>query len=154
MSIEPTLLITTLIGGLVILLVGALMGWLAARPGQAALAGRRPVHPERLGAYQDAESLLRDAFGTLSDAALKSNNQAFLDLAETRLRDARTAATADIDDRKKAIENLLAPMAKTLTEVDREIRESERRRVEAGAQLMQRIASLDTAGQDLRTQTG
>ena len=158
MSIEPTLLITTLIGGLVILLIGALMGWLAARPGQARLEAEldreRAVHSERLGAYQDAESLLRDAFGTLSDAALKSNNQAFLDLAETRLRDARTAATADIDDRKKAIENLLAPMAKTLTEVDREIRESERRRVEAGAQLMQRIASLDTAGQDLRSQTG
>src|SRR5712671_3549041 len=105
MSIEPTLLITTLIGGLVILLIGALMGWLAARPGQARLEAEldreRAVHSERLGAYQEAESLLRDAFGTLSDAALKSNNQAFLDLAETRLRDARTAATADIDDRKK-----------------------------------------------------
>jgi DNA recombination protein RmuC len=38
--------------------------------------------------------------------------------------------------------------------VDREIREAERRRAEAGAQLLQRIASLDTAGQDLRAQTG
>ncbi len=53
-----------------------------------------------------------------------------------------------------AIEHLLAPMAKTLGDVDREIRESERRRTEAGAQLLQRIASLDTAGQDLRAQTG
>jgi DNA recombination protein RmuC len=158
MSIEPTLLITTLIGGLVILLIGALIGWLATRPAQARLRAdierERAVHAERLKTYQDAESLLRDAFGSLSDAALKSNNQAFLDLAETRLRDARTAATADIDDRKKAIENLLAPMARTLGDVDREIKESERRRLEAGAQLMQRIASLDTAGQDLRAQTG
>jgi len=38
--------------------------------------------------------------------------------------------------------------------VDREIKDSERRRVESGAQLLQRIASLDTAGQDLRNQTG
>src|SRR6185295_19083911 len=53
-----------------------------------------------------------------------------------------------------AVETLLAPMAKTLTDVDREIKESERRRTEAGAQLLQRIASLDTAGQDLRAQTG
>ncbi len=44
-------------------------------------------------------------------------------------------------------------MAKTLEQVDREIRDSERRRVESGAQLMQRIASLDTTGQDLRGQT-
>ncbi len=134
------------------------MGWLAARPGlarlQAALESDRALHAAKLEAYQGAEASFRDAFSALSDAALKSNNQAFLDLAETRLRDARTAATADIDDRKKAIETLLAPMAKTLGEVDREIKESERRRVESGAQLMQRIASLDTAGQDLRAQTG
>src|SRR5205814_5433546 len=49
---------------------------------------------------------------------------------------------------------LLAPMQKTLGDVDRELRESERRRVESSAQLLQRIASLDTAGQDLRNQTG
>ena len=154
MSIEPILLVATLVSGL---LLGALVGWLAARPAQArlqtALENDRALHAAKLQAYQDAEASFRDAFSALSDAALKSNNQAFLDLAETRLRDARTAATADIDDRKKAIENLLAPMAKTLGEVDREIKESERRRVEAGAQLLQRIASLDTAGQDLRAQT-
>src|SRR5262252_10368198 len=45
-------------------------------------------------------------------------------------------------------------MAKTLGDVDRELRESERRRVQNDAQLLQRIASLDTAGQDLRNQTG
>src|SRR3984893_9020429 len=98
-------------------LIGALVGWLAARPGQARLEAElereRAVHAERLGAYQDAESLLRDAFGTLSDAALKSNNQAFLDLAETRLRDARTAATADIDQCKKAIESTRGRTAST-----------------------------------------
>jgi DNA recombination protein RmuC len=158
MSIEPTLLITTIIGGLVFFVIGALVGWLAARPAQTRLEAElerdRAVHAERLRTYQAAESSLRDAFRALSDDALKSNNRAFLDLAETRLREARTAATADIDDRKKTIENLLAPMAKTLGEVDREIKESERRRVEAGAQLMQAVASLDTTGQDLRSQTG
>ena len=128
------MLITTLIGGLVVLAVGIGIGWLIARPASG--------------------TSLRETFRALSDEALKSNNQAFLDLAETRLRDARTAATADIEQRKVAIEHLLAPMAKTLGDVDREIREAERRRTEAGAQLLQRIASLDTAGQDLRAQTG
>jgi len=134
MSIEPTLLITTLIGGLVVLAVGIVIGWLIARPA--------------------TETSLRDTFRALSDEALKSNNQAFLDLAETRLRDARTAAAADVEQRKIAIEHLLAPMAKTLGDVDRELREAERRRSEASAQLLQRIASLDSAGQDLRAQTG
>ena len=102
---------------------------------------------------QDAEAKLRDAFQALSADALKTNNEAFLSLAETRLREARTQATGDIDARKKAIEDLLAPMAKTLEQVDREIKDSERRRVETGAQLMQRIVSLDTAGQSLRDET-
>jgi DNA recombination protein RmuC len=134
MAIEPTLLITTLIGGLVVLAVGIGIGWLVARPA--------------------TESSLRDTFRALSDEALKSNNRAFLDLAETRLREARTAAAADIEQRKVAIEQLLAPMARTLGDVDRDIKESERRRIETGAQLLQRLASLDSTGQDLRAQTG
>ncbi len=154
MSIEFLAIVITLILGLAI---GVMVGWLASRPAQAALRTElekdRAVHAERLKAYDEAEGKLRDAFQALSADALKTNNQAFLDLAETRLRQARTEATSDIDARKKAIEDLLAPMAKTLEQVDREIKDSERRRVETGAQLMQRIVSLDTAGQSLRDET-
>jgi DNA recombination protein RmuC len=139
------------------LAIGALVGWLVGRPAQARLRAEldkdRVVHAERLKAYAEAEGTLREAFQALSAEALKVNNQTFLDLAETRLRDARTQATADIDARKLAVENLLAPMARTLEQVDREIRESEHKRIEASAQLMQAVASLDTTGQDLRSQT-
>src|SRR5947209_8177696 len=154
MAIELTLLVLTLIVGLAI---GALAGWLVSRPAhrrlQTELEKVRAVHAERLAAYREAETRLRDAFQALSADALKTNNQAFLDLAETRLREARTEAATDIDARRKAIEDLLAPMAKTLEHVDREIKDSERRRVETGAQLMQKIASLDSAGQSLRDET-
>src|SRR5471032_1440998 len=154
MSIELIVIIGVLIVGLA---VGALVGWLASRPAQTRLQTEleldRSAHAERLQTYQAAEGHLREAFQALSAEALNTNNQAFLDLAETRMREARSEATADIDARKKAIEELLEPMAKTLDQVDREIHESERRRVESGAQLMQRIASLDTMGQDLRGQT-
>lgn len=139
------------------LAIGALVGWLAGRPAQARLRTEldqnRVVHAERLKAYAEAAGNLREAFQALSAEALKTNNQTFLDLAETRLRDARSQAAADFDARKLAVENLLVPMARTLEQVDREIRESEHRRLEASAQLMQRIASLDTTGQDLRSQT-
>jgi DNA recombination protein RmuC len=154
MSIDPLTLVIALILGLVI---GVTIGWLLSRPAQTSLRTEldkeRAVHAERLTAYHDAESKLRDAFQALSADALKTNNEAFLLLAETRMREARTEAAGDIDARKKAIEDLLAPMAKTLEQVDREIKDSERRRVESGAQLMQRIASLDTAGQGLRDET-
>ena len=154
MSIDPLTLVITLILGLTI---GVTIGWLVSRPAQARLRTEidkeRAVHAERLKAYHDAESKLRDAFQALSADALKTNNEAFLVLAETRMREARTEAAGDIDARKKAIEDLLAPMAKTLEQVDREIKDAERRRVESSAQLLQRIASLDTAGQGLRDET-
>ena len=54
----------------------------------------------------------------MSAQALHRNNEAFLALAETRLRQARTETAADVEARKKAIEDLLAPMAKTLERVD------------------------------------
>jgi DNA recombination protein RmuC len=153
MPIEPTVIIVLAFG----LAIGAIVGWLASRQKQIQLQTElekdRAVHAERLKAYHEAEANLREAFGALSADALKRNNEAFLSLAETRLREARTEATSDIDARKQAIEQLLAPMAKTLEHVDREIQDAERRRVESGAQLLQRIASLDTIGQNLKEET-
>jgi len=154
LPIEPIFLVGIFIVGLAI---GALVGWVAARPAltrlQSDLDKDRAVHSERLKAYQGAETKLRDTFQALSAEALKNNNEQFLSLAETKLQQTRTEATADIDARKKAIEDLLAPMAKTLEHVDREIKESERRRAESGATLIEKISALDTMGQDLRGQT-
>jgi DNA recombination protein RmuC len=136
---------------------GIIAGWLAARPAytrlQTEIEKDRAVHTERLRAYRDAEAKLRDAFQALSADALRNNNEVFLTLAETRLREARTEATTDFEARRKAIEDLLAPMAKTLDQVDREIRESERRRIETGSKLIEKIASLDLMGQNLQNQT-
>jgi DNA recombination protein RmuC len=165
LSIDLLPLIAILIAGLV---AGVAVGWLAAQPAHARLRSERDreravhegevereraVHAERLRAYQDAESKLRDTFTALSNEALKNNNEQFLSLAQTRLEQSRTEAASDIESRKKAIEDLIAPMAKTLEHMDREIQESERRRIETGATLIEKIASLDSMGQDLRGQT-
>jgi DNA recombination protein RmuC len=151
--IETAVVVALLIGTV----LGALIGWLATRPVQSRLRieieKERAVHAERLRAYHDAESNLRDAFRSLSSEALHANNKTFLQLAETRLQSTRTEVAADMEQRTKAIENLLSPLQKTLEQVDREIKDSERRRVESGAQLMQRIASLDTTGQHLQSET-
>jgi DNA recombination protein RmuC len=150
--------LTTLLSLLAVaFLVGVGASWLATRPSRAHLLAelekQQAVHAERLRAYEGAESKLRDTFQALSVEALHTNNRAFLDLAEARFREARAEGVSDIDARKKAVEDLLAPLQRTLTDVDRELRESERRRVETGAQLLQRIASLDLAGQNLQSET-
>lgn len=147
-----------LIGAAVVgLATGVLVGWLLGRLSRARLDGEletaRAVHTERLKVYQDAEARLREAFHALSADALRTNNESFLHLAETRLNRARAEATTDIDERKNAIENLLAPMKTMLDQVDREIKDSERRRQQSSTELVQKIASLDTVGQTLRTET-
>src|SRR5262245_12647474 len=100
MSLDASVVLLLTLG----LAIGAALGWLAARPAYARLQSKleqdHAVHAERLRAYQDAERTFRDTFQALSADALQTNNQAFLALAETRLREARSAAAADIDTRK------------------------------------------------------
>jgi DNA recombination protein RmuC len=135
----------------------AVAGWLLGRSPLTLLRGElakeRAVHAERLKTYADAEARMREAFQAMSAEALKSNNQAFLALAESRLREARSEAASDIDARKKAIDDLVAPLSKVIEQVDRELKDSERRRIETSAEMMQRLSALDTMGRDLRGET-
>ena len=97
MTIEPILLVATLIGGALVFALGVFLGRMIGRP--------------------VSETSLRETFRALSHEALKSNNESFLSLAETKLGEARAKAAAEIDQRKAAIENLLTPMAKQAAEV-------------------------------------
>ncbi len=139
------------------LVVGVLVGWLAARPEASRLRGEldkeRAVHAERVAALQRADASLRETFASLSAQALSRNNEAFLQLAETRFQHARTAATAEVESRKQAIEALLEPMARTLERVDAEIRDAERRRNHESATLLQRVATLDVNSRALQAET-
>ena len=139
------------------LAIGALVGWLAGRPAtarlQAALDTERTARAAQERVWTQAEQAFREAFSSLSAKALNENNAAFLQLAETRLRQARTEAVADVDARKKAIEDLLSPMAKTLERVDAEVRDAERRRHSESVELLQRMALLDGNSRDLQAET-
>jgi DNA recombination protein RmuC len=136
---------------------GAFIGWLAARPVaarlQMELEKERAAHAQQLRTWERAEAAFRDAFSSLSAQALSQNNEAFLRLAETRLQQARSEAAADVDARKKAIEDLLSPMAKTLERVDAEVRDAERRRHRESGELLQRVALLDGNSRDLQAET-
>jgi DNA recombination protein RmuC len=139
------------------LAIGALVGWLAARPAVARLGAEldkeRAVQQERLKTYETAEARFRDAFRSLSSEALRESSEQFLALAEVRFRESRTETAGDIEARKKAIEDLLTPMQAAIDRVDAEIKDAERRRVHDGATLLQRVASLDATGRELQSET-
>jgi DNA recombination protein RmuC len=134
--------------------LGVLVGWLAARPAVARLGAElekeRALQQERLKTY---DARFRETFRSLSAEALRESSEQFLALAELRFRETRTETAADVEARKKAIEDLLAPMQATLERVDSEIKDAERRRVHEGATLLQRVASLDATGRELQSET-
>ena len=91
----------------VALCLGALIGWLVARPTtarlQTELEKERVSHSEQLKTWQSAEASFRDAFEALGAQALSRNSEAFLQLAETRLSQARVEAASDVDGASQVV---------------------------------------------------
>ena len=62
----------------------------------------------------------RDAFQALAAEALRQNNQSFLDLARTSLGEFQKGATADLEGRQKAINEVLTNMDGKLQAIEKE----------------------------------
>lgn len=103
-----------------------------------------------LGVLADARHKLGEAFKALSDDALKSNNQAFLDLAKETLEKYQAGAKGELESRQTAIQELVKPIGESLEKVDRELRDLEKTRTEAYAGLRQQVESM--AGMQSRLQ--
>jgi DNA recombination protein RmuC len=110
-----------------------------------------------LDAERAGEARLREAFEALSGEALRRNNEAFVQLAEARLKQATTQATlqasGDLKQRQQAIEGLVAPLRETLGKVEAQIREVERGREGAYASLLQQVATMRQTSEQLRLET-
>jgi DNA recombination protein RmuC len=91
------------------LALGAALGSLALRGTVARLRERldqeRRLAQDKLKVLEDARRELLVAFQALSGEALKSNNEAFLQLARTQLAQFQQGAQADLGARQKAVEN-------------------------------------------------
>jgi DNA recombination protein RmuC len=106
-----------------------------------------------LDAERAGETRLREAFAALSGEALARNNEAFVQLAEARLKEATATAGGDLDKRQQAIEGMVAPLKDTLGKVEAQIREVERGREGAYASLLEQVATMRQTSEQLRTET-
>ncbi|HEX6676855.1 MAG TPA: DNA recombination protein RmuC [Actinomycetes bacterium] len=106
-----------------------------------------------LDAERDGDARLRDAFQALSGEALARNSEAFVRLAESRLREASTAATGDLTNRQQAIEGLVGPLRDTLGKVEAQLHEVERGRAGAYASLLEQVATMRQTSEQLRLET-
>jgi DNA recombination protein RmuC len=102
---------------------------------------------------EDARQNLSDAFKALSADALKSNNQAFLELALASLEKYQVVAHGDLEKRQTAIQEIVKPLSESLGKVEKEIQELERNRAGAYAGLSEQVKSLVDTQARLQAET-
>ncbi|MBU4411599.1 MAG: DNA recombination protein RmuC, partial [Proteobacteria bacterium] len=130
-------------------------GMLQARV--AELAARLEVEQRQLqekqALLQEARQELANAFKAISADIFQSNSQRFLELAQQTLAKFQERGMADMETRKRSIQELLLPMHESLKKVDDQIRQVEKERVDAYAGLTEQVKSLATSQARLHGET-
>lgn len=115
-----------------------------------AAAGR-----EQLIARRDDE--LREAFSALSADALARNNEAFMRLAEERIKQATAALTekadGDAQRHQQTIAAMVDPVQRALRQLDGQLRSTEKDREGAYAELRTQVNQMHTASTQLQSET-
>ena len=92
-------------------------------------------------------------FARLSAEALRHNADQFLQLADTRLGESRTAADGDLARRQEAIEHLLAPIAEQLGSYDEGMQQLEPNGIRAYTALTEQMKTLAVSHDQLQKET-
>ena len=137
--------------------LGGLVAWLAANARHARLEERlrqeREAAAEKLTVLDDAQKRLSDAFQALSAEALHRNNEAFLQLARTQLGTFQSEAAQDLEGRRKAIDELVAPIRESLGKVDEKLQVVEKERAGHYAALTRQLELVAGSQEQLRSET-
>ncbi len=110
-------------------------------------------HQEKLNALEQAREQLSHTFTALSNQALKHNNETFLKLAEENLKTHQTKARGELENREKAIENLVKPIREALEKTEKQIHNIEKDRKESYGALNTHLESMTRSQQSLQDQT-
>lgn len=100
-----------------------------------------------------AAQRLSDTFHSLAAEALKSNNQAFLALAQQTLETVLAKGLGEFGRHQQAIAGVVAPLKEALERYGREVQEIEKARREAYGSLNRHLEELSRAQQMLQNET-
>ncbi|MDQ1685811.1 MAG: recombination protein RmuC [Frankiaceae bacterium] len=106
-----------------------------AASAEATLAAERRGAADKIELLERAQVQLKETFDSLAKDALRHNNEQFLDLADTRLKQAG------------------APLTETLTKVETQMREIEKERAGAQRALSDQIERVRLSGDELKRET-
>lgn len=137
---------------------GGVIVWLLSRTRVARLEERidadHRASQDKLLLLDRAELKLRDAFASLSAEALRQNNQSFLALAQTKLGEFQHSASSDLDQRQKAVDDLVRPIQEALVRVDGKLHQVEKDRIANHSGLMEQVKAMAQTQQALHAETG
>ncbi len=102
---------------------------------------------------EEAHERLKTTFQALSGEALKSNNQAFLELAKESLGIVLSDAKGELSERQEAIKNIVKPLEEALKRYEGQMSEMEKSRLTAYVSLEGQIKSLLSTEEELKKET-
>jgi DNA recombination protein RmuC len=102
----------------------------------------RQAHEERLQIYEQAEEQFKAAVKATAADALNANNEAFLTLAQEKLGAFRNLATADFEQKQKAIQDIVAPVTTLLDKLQADVKTAEQNRVETRTEIIAQVRQV------------
>ena len=146
--------------GIIIIVVGIVaivsggIGWLVASlRNQKRIAELTTTLEHERNAASEKLTGLEKTFNVLSSQALRENNQAFLQLAQETLKQFHVQARNDLEQKEKAVENLVKPIREALEKTAQQIRLMENERKEAYGSLSKHLETMVQTQQLLHGET-
>ena len=100
-----------------------------------------------------AEAQLSDKFKSLAADTLRQNNESFLQLAESRLKQSEQAAAATLDKKSTALDEMVKPVKESLQKMDAQLQALEVKREGAYRELLETVKLSNESQTMLRTET-
>jgi DNA recombination protein RmuC len=124
-------------------LVAGLLGWLLARMRcqKRIIELSTTLDIERRQADDNLRKL-EQTFATLSHDALSRNTTSFLQLAQESLKQFHVQARGDLEQKEKAVENLVKPIREALQKTEQQIGQIEKERKEAYGALTRHLETM------------
>ena len=134
----------------------------------ATLAAERDAAGARLAAEQQASAAqlalvrgereqLQAEFEKLSADVVRKNSAQFFDqfqqLADEKLKASEARSTAELEQRRQAVEHLVKPLSESLTKVQKQLLDVEKDRAGAYAELRQQVTTMNETSNQLRSET-
>ena len=117
------------------------------------LAAERKVTEEKQTLLMEARKELAASFKALSSDIFQQNSKSFLELAKSTFGRLQEKAGGDLQQRQRAIAEMVNPLKESLEKVDSQLRQVEKERQAAYAGLSEQVKSLATTQARLQGET-